>query len=667
MNKTNKELANAIRFLSIDAVQKANSGHPGMPMGMADVATILFKYFLNFDPKNPNWLNRDRFVLSAGHGSMLLYSLLYLTGYKSVNLTDIKNFRQLDSICAGHPEYHPNTGIETTTGPLGQGISNAVGFAIAEEILKSKIGKKILNHKTYVLAGDGCLMEGISHEALSLAGHLKLKNLILLFDNNSISIDGPTSLAVSDNHRKRFNSYGWEFLEINGHNEKEIFKSLKKAQLSKKPTAISCKTIIGYGSPNKSGKETAHGSPLGDEEINLVRKKLKWKYKPFEIPDKILAEWRSIGDKASKKAKHHQSFFKKELSKYNWLDSDISNNIHKKFLQKNSSEKKIFYSKIDKVKKEYLNSLEPMATRKCSEKFLEILSKLPNIIGGSADLAGSNNTKTKEHKIIKPGNYSGNYIHYGVREHAMCGVMNGISLHSSLIPYGGTFLIFSDYCKPSIRLAAMMKLRVIYVMTHDSIGLGEDGPTHQPIEQLASLRSIPNLNVFRPSDIIETFECWQLALENQNTPSVIALTRQKINPVRKKNSSTNLSAMGGYEIFRSNNKINLTILSSGSETSLACEISHKLATENIYSKVISMPCQELFDQQNKNYRSEILNETDLIVSIEASETNFWKKYTGNKGLNFGINRFGKSAPYKDIYDHFKLNEENIVNKIKERL
>ena len=647
MRINNRDLANAIRFLSIDAVQKANSGHPGMPMGMADVATILFKDFLRFDPKKPNWINRDRFVLSAGHGSMLLYSLLYLTGYKSISLNDIKNFRQINSICAGHPEYHPNSGIETTTGPLGQGISNAVGFAISEEYLRKQAGKDKINHKTYVLAGDGCLMEGISHEALSLAGHLNLKNLILLFDNNSVSIDGPTSLAVSDNHEKRFKSYGWNYLKIDGHNFEQISRALNKAQKSKKPIAISCKTTIGFGSPNKSGKSSSHGSPLGLDEVELVRKKLKWDFQPFQIPKNLLAEWRKIGARAGKTAK------KKFIKSYKTI------NVNVDFKKLNNS--------LNSVKNQYLKNLKPIATRKTSEMFLDVVSKLPNLIGGSADLAGSNNTKTKSHKIIKPGNFSGNYIHYGVREHAMCGIMNGIALHSNLIPYGGTFLIFSDYCKPSIRLAAMMKQRVIYIFTHDSIGLGEDGPTHQPIEQLTSLRSIPNLNVFRPADLLETFECWTLAIQNKNTPSVIALTRQGINPIRVKNSNINYSAKGGYEILRTKKKINLTIISSGSEISLACDISHKLATDSIYSKVISMPCQELFDQQSKAYKTKILKETKLVVSIEASETGYWKKYTGNNGLNFGINDFGKSAPYKEIYDYFKLNSKSIIKRIKSRL
>ena len=647
MSKQHRELANSIRFLSIDAVQKANSGHPGMPMGMADVVTVLYKNFLKFNPKNPNWLNRDRFVLSAGHGSMLLYSLLYLTGYKSISIEDIKNFRQLNSICAGHPEYHAGSGIETTTGPLGQGIANAVGFALAGEILKEKLGKNICNHKTYVLAGDGCLMEGISHEALSLAGHLKLKNLIMLFDNNSISIDGPTSLAVSDNYKKRFNSYGWDYLDIDGHNEKQIFNALKRVQKAKKPTVISCKTKIGYGSPNKSGSASSHGSPLGENEINLVRKKLKWEHKPFEIPKNILDTWRKIGNKGLKEEEKWKKYYNKKKT---FLD---------KFFKKN------FKSVFETQKKNLIKNQENIATRKSSEKILNTLVKEnQNIIGGSADLAGSNNTKTKYHKIIKPNNFKGNYIHYGVREHAMCGVMNGIALHSGLIPYGGTFLIFSDYCKPSIRLSAIMKQRVVYIMTHDSIGLGEDGPTHQPVEQLSGLRSIPNLNVFRPADTMETFECWQLAIESLKSPSVLALTRQKIKQIRKELSKENLCSYGAYEIFRSNNNIQLTIIASGSEVSLALDISHKLATENIYSKVISVPCQELFEQQSSNYKNKILKETDLNITIEAGSTDGWKKYIVNKGLNFGIEDFGKSAPYKEIYNFFGLTVENIIKETK---
>ncbi len=648
MSKLHKELANSIRFLSIDAVQKANSGHPGMPMGMADVATVLFRDFLKFNPQNPSWLNRDRFVLSAGHGSMLLYSLLYLTGFKSIKLEDIKNFRQLDSICAGHPEYHPNTGIETTTGPLGQGIANAVGFALAEEILKAKFGKEIFNHKTYVLAGDGCLMEGISHEAMSLAGHLKLKNLIMLFDNNSISIDGPTNLAVSDNYKKRFESYGWDYIDIDGHDEKKIFKSLKKVQKANKPTIISCKTKIGYGSPNKSNTASAHGSPLGIEEIKLVRTKLKWNHDPFKIPKEVIETWRKIGARGKKEEDNWTKKYNKKKKK---IESFFSYN---------------FKSIFEKEKKDAIKNMNTLASRKASEKILTSLTSGDTpLIGGSADLSGSNNTKTKNQKIIKSSNFKASYVHYGVREHAMCGIMNGISLHSKLIPYGGTFLIFSDYCKPSIRLSALMKKGVIYVMTHDSIGLGEDGPTHQPIEQLTGLRSIPNLNVFRPADTIETYECWQLAIENKNTPSILALTRQNLEPIRKDFSYKNLCSLGAYEVYRSNNQIILTIIASGSEVNLALEVSHKLATENIYSKVVSVPCQEVFEKQKDEYKNKILNETVFNITIEAGSTNCWHRFIKNKGINFGIDNFGKSAPYKKIYEHFGLTTENIYKKIKD--
>ena len=644
---THTDLANAIRFLSIDAVQKANSGHPGMPMGMADVCTVLFRHFLKFDPSRPDWINRDRFVLSAGHGSMLLYALLHLTGYKSVSLDDIKNFRQLNSICAGHPEYEKGTGIETTTGPLGQGIANAVGFAISEEILKSKKGKDIYNHKTYVVAGDGCLMEGISHEALSLAGHLKLKNLVMFFDNNSISIDGPTSLAVSDNYKKRLEAYGWDYIDINGHNEKQIFKAIKKCQNAKRPTVIACKTTIGFGSPNKSGKSSAHGSPLGDEEIQLVRKKLKWKHEPFEIPKEILQEWRSVGENGKREVKKWE---KKAGFKL------------KKITHKNSQKlTKLFAD----AKNMAIKESKPMATRKSSEDILNLLTvHIPELIGGSADLAGSNNTKTKSQKIIKPGNFAGSYIHYGVREHAMCGIMNGIALHGELIPYGGTFLVFSDYCKPSIRLSALMKQRVVYVMTHDSIGLGEDGPTHQPVEQIAGLRAIPNLNVFRPADTIETIECWDLVLRQTNTPSVLSLTRQNLKLLRTNNDQINKCSYGAYEIYRSNPEINLTIIATGSEVEIAVEASQQLAKENIHSKVISMPCQELFEQQESSYKKNLLEETTAKISIEAASTMGWKKYTGNQGVELGIDTFGKSAPYKKIYEHFKLTSNNIIQQAK---
>ena len=653
-----KDLTNVIRFLSIDAVQKANSGHPGLPMGMADVATVLFKYYLRFNPKNPSWINRDRFILSAGHGSMLLYSLLYLTGYKSVSIKDIKNFRQLNSICAGHPEYERNSGIETTTGPLGQGLSNAVGIAIAEEIMKKRFGSSLINHKTYVIASDGDFMEGISHEVMSLAGHLKLKNLVVLFDNNKISIDGSTNLAVSDNYKKRFESYGWFFQEVNGHNEKQISKAIKKSLNSKKPNLISCKTIIGYGSPNKSGKASSHGSPLGEKEIELVRKKLKWKYEPFKIPKEILSEWRKIGKKGIVQEEKWNNIYNKKNKK---IKEELLRTINNK-LPVN------FDILIEEQKKKFFDLKSNMASRQSSANVLEGITKnLPELIGGSADLSGSNNTKTKHSAIIKPSNFNGNYIHYGVREHGMAGIMNGMALHGGIIPYGGTFLIFLDYCKPSLRLSALMGLRVIYIFSHDSIGLGEDGPTHQPIEHFAHLRAIPNLNVFRPADTIETLECWEIALKSSTNPSVIALSRQKIPFVTETLNKKNMSSLGGYELKKTNSNPEVTLIASGSEVQIAIDTSNKLQAINITSKVVSMPCQELFDKQSKEYKEKVIEKNSIKISIEASSIFGWEKYIGSKGVSLGMKSFGKSAPAKALYEDFNLTSDNVVKLVKKML
>jgi transketolase len=641
------QLANAVRFLSIDAVQKANSGHPGMPMGMADVATVLFKYHLKFNPLNPSWANRDRFILSAGHGSMLLYSLLYLTGYKNFSINDLKNFRQLNSICAGHPEYKKNTGIETTTGPLGQGLGNSVGLAIGEEIFRKKFGSKFINHKTYVIASDGDLMEGISHEAMSLAGHLKLKNLIVFFDNNKISIDGATSLSVSDNYKKRFEAYGWNFLEVNGHNHKQISTAINKASKSNKPTIISCKTIIGFGSPNKSGKASSHGSPLGDDEIALVRKKLKWNASPFEIPKDILDEWRNIG----KKGTNLENNWNKLLSK----NSKVKNSLEAMLSNKN-------LNNLDKLisaeKNKYFNEKPAKATRECSSMTIEsITPSLSELVGGSADLSGSNNTKTKNSKVISAKDFNGNYIHYGIREHGMAAAMNGLALYGGIIPYGGTFLIFSDYCKPSIRLSALMGLKVIYIFSHDSIGLGEDGPTHQPIEQLAGLRAIPNLNVFRPADINETLECWQIALKSKKTPSAIVLSRQKLPYVNPSFTKENKCELGAYVVNATSQNNKITLVASGSEVEIALEAQKKLKESNIDSKVVSMPCQELFDQQNNQFKNEIIQKDIPVITIEAGSVMGWEKYSKN---NMGINSFGESGPYKEVYEHFDLTSDKIV-------
>ena len=652
MNIKLNQLANAIRFLSIDAVQKANSGHPGMPMGMADVATVLFKYYLRFNPKNPQWINRDRFILSAGHGSMLLYSLLYLTGYKSIKIDDIKNFRKINSICAGHPEYEKNSGIETTTGPLGQGLGNSVGMAIGEEILRKKFGSNIIDHKTFVIASDGDLMEGISHEVMSLAGHLKLKNLIVLFDNNKISIDGSTALSVSDDFKKRFESYGWSYQEINGHNEKQISKAIKKAYKSKKPNIISCKTVIGFGSPNKSGKASSHGSPLGEDEIKLVRKKLKWNNEPFELPNEILDAWREIGNKGSSLEENWEKIVSKKNPK---IRSELKSMLN---LEGLDGLEKV----INEKKASYFQSKPKMATRQCSSAVIEIVSGIiPGLIGGSADLSGSNNTKTQNSKAITAKNFNGNYIHYGVREHGMAAIMNGLALSGGFIPFGGTFLIFSDYCKPSIRLSALMGLRVIYIFSHDSIGLGEDGPTHQPIEQLTGLRAIPNLNVFRPADINETLECWEIALKSNNNPSAIALSRQKLPYINKNFLEKNRCESGAYELNITSHDYKLILIASGSEVEIALEAQKNLKDVNIDTKVVSMPCHELFDKQDKEYQEKILEtETCSRIIIEAGSINGWSKYIKNNGSGIGLESFGKSAPYQDLYNHFNLTSDKIV-------
>ena len=646
------QLANCIRFLAIDAVQKANSGHPGMPMGMADIATVLYEKHLKFDPSDPRWIDRDRLILSNGHGSMLLYSCLYLTGYKDINLEDIKNFRQLKSPTAGHPEYGELDGIETTTGPLSQGLSNGVGFAIAEKKLSSSLGQDLINHYTYVFAGDGCLMEGLSHEACSLAGHLKLNKLIVFFDDNSISIDGPLSLSSSDDVVQRFKSYNWNILTIDGHNHDEIDNAIINAKSSDKPTLICCKTKIGFGSPNKESTSSSHGSPLGSEEIELTRKNLNWDHDQFIIPDDLLEKWRG--------------FAKKNIEvKNNW------ENKNKDFFNSEDFTKFFNLKLEDKIKEEIINFKKTYAadetkyaTRKASEKSLALLDNhIQNFIGGSADLTGSNNTKTSEMSIFNADNYNGSYIYYGIREHAMAGVMNGLALHGGIRAYGGTFLVFSDYCRPSIRLASLMNIPVIYVMTHDSIGLGEDGPTHQPVEHLAALRAIPNLKVIRPCDMIETIESWEIALETKS-PTILALTRQGLPTFKRESYDKNMVNKGAY-VIKNNSDYHASIFASGSEVEIAVEASNKLEEKNMKLRVISFPSIELFEDQDENYKNEIIGAKPLFA-VEAGVINGWEKYINHKNF-IGMSSFGASGPYKDVYKHFGITSDDICEKIQLQL
>lgn len=642
------ELSNSIRFLSIDAVEKAKSGHPGMPMGMADVATVLFANHLVFHATDPNWPNRDRFVLSAGHGSMLLYSLLYLTGYEEVTIEQLKNFRSLHSKTPGHPEYGHLPGVETTTGPLGQGIATAVGMALAERMLNARY-RKAINHYTYVIASDGDIMEGISHEAASLAGHLQLNKLIILYDDNGISIDGKTDLAFSDNTLKRFEAYNWYCEKVDGHDYLAIDAAITRAKKSDKPSLIACKTTIGYGAPHKANTSGVHGAPLGAEETIATREALDWQYGPFTVSEAILEVWRAIGIKNS--------------DIYNAWQKDTTPEI-KELLQK----PKIDIGKaINDYKQNVFESKPCLATRVLSQQVLEAIFPCAELVGGSADLTGSNNTKTKDQKPITAKDYSGNYIHYGVREHAMAAMMNGISLSKAFIPYGGTFLVFLDYLKPALRLSALMQQGVVYVLTHDSIGLGEDGPTHQPIEQLAHLRCTPNVLTFRPMDAMEVAECWQLALENRNTPSVLVLTRQNLPYLSdtRINHFENVCAKGGYVLIEKENA-QVTLIATGSEVSVAVEATTALNAVQISARVVSMPCLELFAKQPKEYQNNVLGK-GLRVVIEAACEGIWPKYLRENDIFVGMHSFGASAPAGDLYKYFGITAESIVNLVKNNL
>ena len=650
-------LANALRALSMDAVEAAKSGHPGMPMGMADVATVLFRQFLKFDPKRPGWADRDRFVLSAGHGSMLLYSLLHLTGYEDFPLEQLKNFRQLGSRTAGHPEYGHGAGIETTTGPLGQGLATAVGMALGERMMNARFGDALVDHHTYVIAGDGDLMEGVSHEAIGLAGHLKLGKLIVLFDDNQISIDGPTKLAVTGDMLARFEAAGWETDEVDGHDPEAVAAAIARARTSPLPSLIACKTVIGYGAPNKKGTAGVHGSPLGADEIAAARKELNWPYPPFEIPEEIRATWTAIGAKGAAVRKA-------------WEDRLAASDARAEFEALLSGALPAELSTAIAAHKKALSETAPaMATRVASQKALEVINPIVTAtVGGSADLTGSNNTLTKGMEIVSPENYGGRYIHYGVREHGMAACMNGLALHGGFIPYGGTFLVFSDYSRPAIRLAALMGLRVVHVLTHDSIGLGEDGPTHQPVEHMAALRSIPNLLVFRPADAVETAECWELALKAASTPSALALTRQNLPTLRTEHTDENLSAKGAYVLREAEGgAARVTLLATGSEVEIAVAARDMLQADGVPTRVVSMPSWELFAQQDQAYRKATIDPATVRIAVEAAGPLGWARWTGENGAFIGMDGFGASAPYKDLYRHFGITAENVADAARARL
>lgn len=644
-----QSMANAIRFLSADAIEKSKSGHPGMPLGMADVATVLFSKFIKLDAANPRWFDRDRFVLSAGHGSMLLYSLLYLTGYEDICLDDLKNFRQLGAKTAGHPEYGHLAGIDMTTGPLGQGITSAVGMALAERIIAAKYGEDVCSHYTYVIAGDGCLMEGISEEAISTAAHLGLNKLIVFWDNNNITIDGSVSAANSTDQIKRFQAVGWNTIEIDGHNYDQIEQAVAAAQKSDKPTLVACKTQIGYGAPTKCGTSKCHGSPLGAEELAAMRQNLNWNYEPFEVPADVLEVWRAAGSRS------HDAFLAWEKR---------ARAKGREFLDVIADKLPAGWDKeLNELKRQTVKEKTKVATRKASQMCLEtIVPHIPEIVGGSADLAASNLTFTSASKTVTKDDYNGNNVMYGIREHAMAAIMNGMALHGGIIPFGGTFFVFSDYMRPAMRLAALMGIRVIYVLTHDSIGVGEDGPTHQPIEHLASYRCMPNILTFRPCDVVETAEAWQIALETEDKPSLLALTRQGL-PLLRTTAEVNLSAKGGYVIAGEDKKRQATIIATGSEVSLAVEAMNKLAEEGIKVAVVSMPCTELFDAQPIDYQEQVLGKAPRIA-VEAASKFGWEKYVGLEGDIIGMDGFGASGPAEELYKYFGITVEEVADAVK---